>query len=248
MIRYLSTLQDEIRPVDKTFERRLSYLMPELDNITSSDAFSIPRIIPIFPLPNVVLFPDTYLPLHIFEPRYRDMVADAGPEGGCIGMALFKEGWENDYEGNPPVFSLGCVGRIKKTQLLPDGRSNLILQGLQRYEIEEELFDAPYRKARITVRSCPPYDALMEDSVRSALVGLTIRYLQSREAHELCQLITNESLTASVLVNSLSSCLDFTTFDKQFLLESESLSQQARRLLDLLKFKLSDDAQPSGWG
>ena len=222
--------------------------MPELDNVTPSDAFSIPRIIPIFPLPNVVLFPDTYVPLHIFEPRYRDMVADAGPEGGCIGMALLKEEWEHDYEGNPPVFSLGCVGRIKKIQLLPDGRSNLILQGLQRYEIEEELFDAPYRKARITVRSRTPYDALTEDSVRSALVELTVRYLQSREAHDLCQLVTNESLTASVLVNSLSSCLDFTTLDKQFLLESESLSQQARRLRDLLKFKLSDDAQPAGWG
>jgi len=66
--------------------------MPAVNDTPSSKAFPIPGIIPIFPLPNVVLFPDTYLPLHIFEPRYREMVADASREGSCIGMALFKQG------------------------------------------------------------------------------------------------------------------------------------------------------------
>lgn len=220
--------------------------MPELDHTTSSEAFPIPQIIPIFPLPNVVFFPDTYLPLHIFEPRYRDMVADAQTEGACIGMALLKEGWEQDYEGKPPVFSLGCVGRMKNFQPLPDGRSNLILHGLQRYEIEEEVSDACYRKAKIALRSPEPYHTVIDDSLRSTLVDLAVRYLRSRKAHELCKLIANESLTDSVLVNSLSSCLDFTPYDKQFLLESESLSQQTRRVIDLLKFKLSDDTE--GWG
>ena len=77
-------------------------------------------MIPIFPLPNVVFFPDTYLPLHIFEPRYRDMITDADQDGQCIGMVLLKTGWEDDYYGNPPVFSLGCIGRIKNIQSLAD--------------------------------------------------------------------------------------------------------------------------------
>ena len=63
------------------------------------DADSFSGTIPIFPLPNVVLFPNMLLPLHIFEPRYREMVEDALNGEGLIGMALLKEGWQNDYYG-----------------------------------------------------------------------------------------------------------------------------------------------------
>ncbi len=212
--------------------------MPALNDTPPSKTFPIPEIIPIFPLSNVVLFPDTYLPLHIFEPRYRDMVAEASQEGVCIGMVLFKQGWEKKYDGNPPVFPLGCVGRITHLQPLQDGRSNLILQGLHRYTIEKEFFDARYRKAKITLGPSEPFQAITEDSVRATLMALAIRYLQSRKANELCQLMTKASMTDPVLVNSLSSCLDLTPLEKQFLLEAESLHQQTRRLIDLLTFKL----------
>ena len=222
--------------------------MPALNDTPHSKTLPVQEIIPIFPLPNVVLFPDTYLPLHIFEPRYRDMVADAGREGACIGMALFKQGWESRYYGNPPVFSLGCVGRMTHIEPLQDGRSNLILQGLYRYTIEEELFDARYRKAKITLRPSEPFQTIAEDSVRSTVTELAIRYLQSRKADELCQLVTNDAMTDSVLVNGLSSCLDLTPLEKQFLLEAENLHQQTRRLIDLLKFKLDGETQLSGWG
>ena len=72
-------------------------------------AFLIPERIPVFALPNVVFFPKTYLPLHIFEPRYRKMVADAALAQQCIGMALLKDGWETDYYGHPPMYPIGCV-------------------------------------------------------------------------------------------------------------------------------------------
>ena len=222
--------------------------MPALNDTPHSKTFPVPEIIPIFPLPNVVLFPDTYLPLHIFEPRYREMVADAGRQGACIGMALFKQGWESRYYGNPPVFSLGCVGRMTHIEPLQDGRSNLILQGLHRYTIEEELFDARYRKAKITLGPSEPFQTIAEDSVRSTVTELAIRYLQSRKADEFCQLVTNDAMTDPVLVNGLSSCLDFTPLEKQFLLEAENLHQQTRRLIDLLKFKLDGEPQLSGWG
>ena len=230
--------------------------MPALNDTPSSKAFPVPEIIPIFPLPNVVLFPDTYLPLHIFEPRYREMVADASREGACIGMALFKQGWENRYYGNPPVFPLGCVGRMTHIEPLQDGRSNLILQGLYRYTIEKEFFDARYRKAKITLGPSEPFQTIaegpvlseVEGSVRSTLTALATRYLQSRKAEKLCQLVSDDAITDRVLVNGLSSCLDFTPLEKQFLLEAESLHQQTRRLIDLLKFKLDGETQPSGWG
>lgn len=238
--------------------------MPALHDTSSSRAFPIPEIIPIFPLPNVVLFPDTYLPLHIFEPRYREMVADvvgtdphARPgEGACIGMALFKQGWESRYYGNPPVFPLGCVGRMTHVEPLEDGRSNLILQGLYRYTIEEEFFDARYRKAKITLLPSEPFRTIddgpvlsgAEGSARSTLTALALRYLHSRKAEKLCQLVSDDAMTDGVLVNGLSSCLDLTPMEKQFLLEAESLFQQTRRLIDLLKFKLDGDTQLPGWG
>lgn len=230
--------------------------MPAVNDTPSSKAFPVPEIIPIFPLPNVVLFPDTYLPLHIFEPRYREMVADASREGSCIGMALFKQGWENQYYGNPPIFSLGCVGRMTHIEPLQDGRSNLILQGLSRYTIEEEYFDARYRKAKITLRSSEPFQTIdegpvlseAEGSVRTTLTALATRYLQSRKADKLCELVTDEAMTDCVLVNGLSSCLDLTPLEKQFLLEAESLHQQTRRLIDFLKFKLDGETQLSRWG
>src|SRR4029078_7138472 len=113
--------------------------------------FPIPSQIPVFALPNVVLFPQTYLPLHIFESRYRQMVDDAVMGGQCIGIALLKEGWEPEYYGNPPVFTMGCAGRLGRVQRLADGRSNILLQGLERFEITEEFHDKPYRRASIAL-------------------------------------------------------------------------------------------------
>lgn len=219
--------------------------MLEPRHATESRAVSIPDTIPIFPLPNVVLFPDTYLPLHIFEPRYQEMVADTLKQEAYIGMALLQEGQLHDAHGNPAVCSPGCVGRITTFRPLRDGCSDLILHGLSRYTIEEELPGKSYRRAKIAVPSHHPFQTIGEDAVRSTLVELAVRYLQARQVQEVCVFITRESIAETVLVNSLSSCLDFTPIEKQFLLESESLYQQTRRLIDLLRLRLSDGLAPS---
>ena len=86
----------------------------------------LPPSIPLFPLPNVVLFPTVSLPLHIFEPRYRDMVADALDGDRIIGMALLRPGWEANYEGRPPIYPVGCAGLITHSERLPDGRYNIV--------------------------------------------------------------------------------------------------------------------------
>ena len=82
---------------------------------------TLPDRIPIFPLPNVVLFPHVFLPLHIFEPRYREMVADAIDGDRLIGMVLLRDGWRRYAGPNPPVFRVGCAGRITHVASLPDG-------------------------------------------------------------------------------------------------------------------------------
>ena len=78
----------------------------------------LPSSIPLFPLPNVVLFPNVFLPLHIFELRFREMVTDALHSDRIIGMALLRPGWEEDYEGRPPVYSVGCAGLITNFEQL----------------------------------------------------------------------------------------------------------------------------------
>ncbi len=91
----------------------------------------LPSTIPLFPLPNVVLFPHVTLPLHIFEPRYREMVSTALEGDRMIGMVLLRPGWEGDYEGRPPIYEVGCTGLITHAERTTDGRYNHVLRGLE---------------------------------------------------------------------------------------------------------------------
>lgn len=209
--------------------------------------FHVPEHIPVFPLPNVVFFPKTYLPLHIFEPRYREMVTDAVAGGQCVGMALLKEGWEDDYYGNPPIFDMGCVGRLVSVQPLPDGRFNIVLQGLSRFEICEQFYEKSYRQARVRLK--PNEGAVsLEPATRAVLVRLLDTYLStSDDGHQWGGLL-RQAEDDEVLVNSLASYLDLTPVEKQFLMEADSLHQRARRLNDLLEFKLQERGGVKGWG
>jgi Lon protease-like protein len=108
-----------------------------------------PDLQPLFPLPNVVLFPKGILPLHIFEPRYRKMMADALKGGQTICMALLKPGWEADYHGSPEVYRVACVGRVVQHEELEGGRYNVTLHGEAKVAIEGFDSDRPYRVARV---------------------------------------------------------------------------------------------------
>ena len=217
------------------------------DQPRSATPFPIPSRIPVFPLPNVVLFPKTYLPLHIFEPRYRAMVSDAVTSGQCIGMALLKDGWETDYYGHPPVFSMGCVGRLASVQTLADGRSNILLQGLERFAIEREWYDKAYREATIAV-TIRGTETSLDPMVRRRLFATLESYLQSRDDVPTWQELFREDVSDEIIVNTLSTYLECTPLEKQFLLEADSLHQQARRLSDLIEFMIHDRSGAKGWG
>ena len=104
--------------------------------------------IPLFPLNSCVLMPNTTVPLHIFEMRYRMMTRTALDGNGLIAMAVFQgDRWRQDYEGNPPVRPCVCVGYILRHECLPDGRYNILLQGLNRARIVKELEPGTYRRA-----------------------------------------------------------------------------------------------------
>lgn len=106
-------------------------------------------LLPIFPLPDVVFFPHTVLPLHIFEPRYRRMVADCLAGDGRLAVVMLRPGWERDYHGRPPVHAVAGAGDIIQCERLADGRYNIVLDGRLRVRIEEEVRpELPYRVAR----------------------------------------------------------------------------------------------------
>ncbi|MCC6580972.1 MAG: LON peptidase substrate-binding domain-containing protein, partial [Phycisphaeraceae bacterium] len=104
------------------------------------------RPIPLFPLPTCVLLPHATIPLHIFEPRYRRMVAETMRERRLIAMATFEgTQWQTEYEGSPPLRPCVCVGYILRDERLADGRFNILLQGLCRAKIVREPWHEPYR-------------------------------------------------------------------------------------------------------
>ena len=113
-------------------------------------------LLPLFPLPNVVLFPGVLLPLHIFEPRYRALTADVLDSDRRLGMVLLQPGWEPDYDGKPPIFPIGCSGVIVHAARLEDGRYNILLRGLDRFRIVTEDHALPYRRATVEILLDPP--------------------------------------------------------------------------------------------
>ncbi len=198
---------------------------------------TLPEVIPLFPLPNVVLFPRLPLPLHVFEPRYRDLVRDAVRGPRLIGLILLREGWQRDYHGAPPIFSEGTVGEIAHLEELPDGRSNIILRGLREFRVlEEPRAGTAYRQARVAWRE-PPADGLPA-GVRDAIGSLVRRYLDARgrASGELFE----HPLDDEVFVNFFAQHLDVPPVEKQAMLEAPTLADRARRLRDVLEFRLEE--------
>src|SRR5258705_11435116 len=116
----------------------------------------LPATLPLFPLPNVVLFPQVLLPLYIFEPRYQQMVKDVATGDELIGLMLLRqpEGTANSND----VYSVGCAGRVIRKVELPDGRSNILLQGVREFVALEQYFDRPYRTATVEWLPAPGRD------------------------------------------------------------------------------------------
>ena len=120
--------------------------------------------VPIFPLPNLVFFPRTVLPLHIFEPRYKEMIADA-LDGDCLlGIVQLKPGWDKDYYGNPPVYRHLTIGRIVQHRRHEDGRYDIVLEGLSRARLVSETPRGQYRLAQAELLADEVPDG-REDSV-----------------------------------------------------------------------------------
>jgi Lon protease-like protein len=207
------------------------------------------ELLPLFPLPNVVLFPNVFLPLHIFEPRYRAMVADALASDRMIGMVLLKPGWEAEYEGRPPVYPIGCSGVITHVDRLPDGRYNLVLRGVERFRIVEEEAGGSYRRASVdplVERALAPDDQAVLRQQRSRLEVLLAPAIErefgtqaaAREPRGPHDPMIPSGMPDEDLVNALAQYLDLEPLEKQALLECPCLRSRAESLVELLEMKI----------
>jgi Lon protease-like protein len=188
----------------------------------------------LFPLPDLVLFPSVVQPLHIFEPRYRRLMADALCGDRLMALALLQPGWELEYHKAPPIHPVVCVGRIFKEELLPDGRYNLLLHGLSRARVLEELqTDHPYRTARVELLEDGPEPAgAAGRELLQRLAGQMERWLASqRAALEQLEKLLTSGLSLGTLCDIFSFALPFASEMKQGLLAETDPGRRVGRLL-----------------
>lgn len=186
--------------------------------------------IPIFPLPNVVLFPNTLLPLHIFEPRYRQMVRTVLEADGGIGMALLKQPWEKPEEKD--IFQVGGMGEIAEYRELEDGKYDILLRGTLRFKLIEFLKHEPYRIGRVRVLPEPVPQMAEASSLTSRLVSAFGKL--SEMASMDTDIETLGDLDFRTLVNSICSSVNISDYNKQVLLEMDDLALRAENVLKIL--------------
>ena len=194
----------------------------------SAAAVTLPAIIPIFPLQDVVLFPNSTRPLHIFEPRYRAMVADALEGDSIIGMILLQPGNEAEYEGRPPVYAVGCAGVIIAAEELPDGRYNIVLGGLVKFRVLSEDASRPYRLAEVEALpeavSDRPLLAQRRQQLEEALLSVSPGMQ-----------LPPSDLSDEEVVDGLSLVLPLEPAERQELLEADGPVERALRLIRRLR-------------
>lgn len=204
--------------------------------------------IPIFPLPNVTFFPKTLLPLHVFEPRYRAMIASAIKGDKMLAVALLREGWQKDYFGRPPVYKTFGVGKIVDHEHLDDDCYNIMVEGMYRGRLVNEHDTAPYRTGRVFVVQDGPIDHLQSQIS-------TLQKELYEACRQLCDLMPEYRETVrgawtmhphpAVTTDLLSSSLVIDAYDRQSILEEPDPIRRIKLLLIQVRqivFQLSHKA------
>ncbi|MBI3091311.1 MAG: LON peptidase substrate-binding domain-containing protein [Candidatus Tectomicrobia bacterium] len=204
------------------------------DDFEINDESQPPTELAMFPLPNVVLFPNMLLPLHIFEQRYRLMLNDCLVGNRLLGMVLMKKGWE-EASGDPEPYDVGCMGRVAKVVKLVNGNMNILLNGLLRVRVNGYVRLKPYRIASIT----PLYDDAVDDPEADALAQeckanfLRLVSMRHSEAREFQQLKLLDSPLD--IANFLGAHVQADYHVKQMILECDSGRERLQTIAHILK-------------
>ena len=197
----------------------------------------------LFPLPNVVFFPKTHLSLHIFEPRYRQLMRDALAGDRRIAIGLLQPGWERDYYGNPPVYEVCCVGAIESFEELADGKFNLLLVGEQKIRIQKIFHETPYRTiGGVLLQDHTPRKGAGEiRQQQEQILELAMEYCRLRSGNE-PDFTALKELEFEALINSLAAHLGLPAWHKQQLLELDDLEQRARQVARFLQSQVHEES------
>ena len=196
---------------------------------------NLPKEIAIFPLSNAIFFPNTVLPLNIFEPRYKKMTEDALSNNKLIGIVQTKN-YNNSVK--PEVYKIGCLGKIDTHSKTVDGRYLINLKGLTRFKILDELETGlPYRKFKVS------YEDYLEDLEKikfSDKINVIDLIDKTRKFFKIHQLSTDwkvvEKVDPNQLINSLSMICPFSVSEKQTLLEAKSLIERNNLINQIINF------------
>jgi uncharacterized protein len=201
--------------------------------------------VPVFPLPNVVLFPHAVVPLHVFELRYRTMVRDALAGERMIALALLKSGWESEYHGSPAFHGLGCLTRFESVEWLPDGCYDLKLLGLSRVRLGAPVREYPYRAVRVELLPEAPYteDDPVVRSERRALLDL-YRRLVGRPERQDEEAGPVEDLPFVSLVNGVCMVAPLEAEERLGLLALDSVVERGHRACELVARRLLPGGPP----
>jgi Lon protease-like protein len=211
---------------------------------------SIPESAAVFPLPNAVLFPRASLSLHVFETRYREMTRYAVRSGGLLCSALLRPGWEEEYEGSPAVYDVGCVGRIGDLHETEDGRFYYTLYALGRVRFRDFLQTEPFRIARL--EPAPEPEVPRDESARRDTLELLASYaavLQLLNPNVSDSLALPTGVPLPDAVDQVLMRLDFDVHTKQRLLSEVDPRGRCRwvtKLLSTLLHGLHEQGQGQG--
>src|SRR5262245_10118503 len=196
----------------------------------------------LFPLPNVVFFPEVMQPLHIFESRYRQMTADALAGDRLVAMVLPQPGWESDYARSPAIHSVACLGKIAADQKLDNGRYNILLRGLSRIQIVHEIPHSKlYRKAKVELLAeVPIASANVERRLRKEMIAKVPGWFPNQPAVlEQFRKLLRSRVPLGALGDIFTFALPLDVEFKQSLLEELEVEIRLRRLLEHLEDKFA---------
>ena len=207
------------------------------DKLPADVAFS--GTVRLFPLPNLVMFPHVMQPLHVFEPRFCELLEEAMATDRMIGMVLLAPGWERDYEGRPPIEKVACLTRVVTHERRSDGRHNILIQGLARVGLVEELPPSkPFREARAELLT----DRNAEITSRQrALEQQLVDLCRTADPHQarspFIELLEKDSQLGTI-TDLIASALELTLATRQQLLAELDVVRRAELLIERLEVGL----------
>ncbi len=207
-------------------------------------------VVRLFPLPNLVLFPHVIQALHIFEPRYCEMLTEALESDHLITMALLVPGWESQLQGKPNLGNTVCIGRIISHTPTDDGRHNILMAGLQRARIIEELeVPTSFRQARVELISdyIPDEFRASSEKHRKTLLSVfrSMIPLDAANSKTFADLLTQQ-LPLGILTDIIAYALNLPIAMKQLLLGEANVQIRFQTLMDHLQPLIEDTAPDSG--